>query len=359
MKDTNNFALIMAGGVGSRFWPTSRANYPKQFQDLTGVGRTLLQQTYDRLEGIVPSDQVYILTNSRYRDLVQAQLPEINNSRIICEPAMRNTAACILYAALKINQRNSKSTMIVLPSDHFISKEKAFRTNVMQAFERASTQNELLTFGIPPNSPHTGYGYLEVEDKTASIGPIVKFTEKPTQEKAEKFLQAGNYFWNSGIFVWSSTTILNAFATFQPEMLALFEAGIQYMNTSEEEAFLAQEYPKAEDISIDYAILEKATNIAMVKASFFWNDLGTWTSLYDQLSDEKSSNVNVKAQLITEEATGNMVYTTGEKIVVIKGLKDFVIVDEGDVLLIYPKGEDQSVKALRKKTTEQFGDKLG
>lgn len=349
----------MAGGVGSRFWPTSRANYPKQFQDLTGVGRTLLQQTYDRLEGIVPSNQVYILTNTRYRDLVKTQLPEINNSRIICEPAMRNTAACILYAALKINQRNSKSKMIVLPSDHFISKELAFRTNVIQAFERASAQKELLTFGIPPNSPHTGYGYLEVEDKTASIGPIVKFTEKPTQEKAENFLQAGNYFWNSGIFVWSSATILDAFATFQPEMFALFKAGIPHMNTRGEEGFLAQEYPKAKDISIDYAILEKATNIAMVKASFFWNDLGTWTSLYDQLSDEKNANVNVKAQLVSEEATGNIVYTAGEKIVVIKGLNDFVIVEEPDVLLIYPKGKDQSVKALRKKTTERFGDELG
>lgn len=359
MKDTNNFALIMAGGVGSRFWPTSRANYPKQFQDLTGTGRTLLQQTYDRLDSIVPSDQVYVLTNSRYHNLVQEQLPEINNSQIICEPAMRNTAPCILYAALKINQRNSNASMIVLPSDHFISNEEAFRENVVQAFQRASAQNELLTFGIPPNSPHTGYGYLEVEDKIASIGPIVKFTEKPTQEKAEEFLQAGNYFWNSGIFVWSSSAILAAFTAFQPDMLALFEAGVSHMDTSEEERFLAQEYPKAEDISIDYAILEKATNIAMVKASFFWNDLGTWTSLYDQMSDEKTANVKVKAQLVSEKSAGNIIYTAGEKVVVIKGLNDFVIVDENDVLLIYPKGEDQSVKALRKKTIEQFGDELG
>ena len=349
----------MAGGVGSRFWPTSRANYPKQFQDLTGTGRTLLQQTYDRLKGIVPADHVYILTNTRYRGLVQAQLPDIAPSQIICEPAMRNTAPCILYAALKINQRNPNASMIVLPSDHFISNENAFRENVVQAFERASSQNELLTFGIPPNSPHTGYGYLEVEDKTASIGPIVKFTEKPTRDKAEDFLQAGNYFWNSGIFVWSSTSILKAFTAFQPDMLVLFEAGLSKMNTSEEEAFLIQEYPKADDISIDYAILEKATNICMVKATFFWNDLGTWTSLYDQLSNDQATNVKVKAQLVSEESTGNMVYTSEEKIVVVKGLNDFVIVDEGDVLLIYPKGEDQSVKTLRKTTTEQFGDELG
>lgn len=348
----------MAGGVGSRFWPTSRANYPKQFQDLTGVGRTLLQQTFDRLTGLVPEDQVYVLTNASYRDLVQEQLPLLESSQIICEPAMRNTAPCILYAALKINQRNPKASMLVMPSDHFISDTIAFRTNVQIAFEKAAAQKCLLTFGIPPNSPHTGYGYLEIADKNASVSSIKKFTEKPSIEKAASFLRAGNYFWNAGIFVWSCQTILSAFLDHQPKMYALFQEGITAKGTAQEEAFLATHYPQAENISIDYAILEKAKNIHVVKATFSWNDLGTWTSLHEQLAEKDHDNISVKAHTIAEQSSGNMIYSSGSKIVVIKGVNDFVIVDEKDVLMIYPKGHDQDVKEMRKKTLDEFGDQL-
>ena len=359
MKESqSNYALIMAGGVGSRFWPTSTASFPKQFQDLTGCGRTLLQQTVDRLEGILPLENIYILTNADYLSLVNAQLPELHQKQIICEPALRNTAPCILYAALKIQQLNTVANMIVLPSDHFIDQLEAFQANVLLAFERAKQQDELITFGIPPTSPQTGYGYLEVEDKKAPLSPIVKFTEKPDLEKANAFIKEGNYFWNSGLFVWSCRTIIKAFERYQPEMLRLFQAGIPHFDTPAETDFLLSEYPKAENISIDYAILEPSSNILMLKASFLWNDLGTWTSLYDQLSDGMESNVSVKAKLIAEEAKGNMVYSSSDKIIVIKGLADYVVVDEDKVLMIYPKGDDQSVKELRQKTKDQFGEDL-
>ena len=359
MKENNHYyALIMAGGVGSRFWPTSRASFPKQFQDLTGIGRTLLQQTIDRLEGIVPKENVYILTNEGYKSLVEQQLPGLSSDQIICEPVMRNTAPCILYAAQKIHHKDPDATMLVLPSDHFIDHLDAYKVDIQLALKRAASEQELLTFGIPPNSPHTGYGYLEVQDKSAQITAISQFTEKPTLEKAETFLSAGNYFWNSGMFVWSCASILNAFAKHQPDMHALFEAGKAYFDTPQEQVFLAKQYPKADNISIDYAILERASNIVMIKASFLWNDLGTWSSLHEQLAQTKEDNVTVKAHLISDQASGNMIYSSKEKVVVVKGLKDFVVVEEEGVLLIYPKGEDQSVKDLRAQAKDQFGDEI-
>ncbi len=348
----------MAGGVGSRFWPTSREAFPKQFQDLSGSGRTLLQQTIDRLEGVVPIEQTYILTNQRYFSLVEEQLPGLSADQIICEPVMRNTAPCILYAALKIYHKDPLANMLVLPSDHFIDLLPAYQADLRLALNRAAQKNELLTFGIPPTSAHTGYGYLEVEDKSAQITAIKLFTEKPSLKKAEDFIAEGNYFWNSGMFVWSCSAILNAFSLYQAEMLSLFDAGKTVFNTPKEAAFLASQYPKAENISIDYAILEQANNITMIKASFHWNDLGTWSSLHEQLAQDAKENVAVKAHLIAREASGNMIYSSDEKLVVVKGLEDYVVVDEQGVLLIYPKGEDLAVKDLRKQAKDQFGDEI-
>lgn len=348
----------MAGGVGSRFWPTSRETFPKQFQDLSGSGRTLLQQTVDRLEGVVPVEQVYILTNERYRSIVKEQLPALSLDQIICEPVMRNTAPCILYAALKIHHKDPLAKMLVLPSDHFIDNITAYQEDLRLALNRAAQKDELLTFGIPPTSAHTGYGYLEVEDKSAQITAIKQFTEKPSLEKAKDFIADGNYFWNSGMFVWSCSAILKAFSLYQTEILSLFDAGQTVFNTPKEEAHLAAQYPKAENISIDYAILEQANNITMIKASFLWNDLGTWSSLHEQLAQDAKDNVVVKAHLIAREASGNMIYSSNEKLIVVKGLEDFVVVDEKGVLLIYPKGEDQAVKDLRAQAKDQFGDEI-
>ena len=348
----------MAGGIGSRFWPSSRSSFPKQFLDLTGEGRTLLQQTFERLEGIIPVDQIYILTNDRYKSLVKEQLPEIVTAQIICEPSMRNTAPCLLFASLKIHSKNPNACTVVLPSDHFISDLSLFKEDVLNALSHVSKHNELLTFGISPTTPHTGYGYLEVEDKGKAFSSITAFTEKPSKENAITFIENGNYFWNSGIFVWSVETLLDAFNTFQPDMFSLLQAGVSTFDTEEEQLFLAAEYQKAENISIDYAILEKAQNISMIKASFSWNDLGTWTSLYSQLTKGEKENVVVNAKIIAEESTGNMVYTSKEKLIVIKGLEDFVIVDQEDVLLICPKGDDQSIKQLRNKANDSGDDSL-
>ena len=348
----------MAGGVGSRFWPTSREAFPKQFQDLSGSGRTLLQQTVDRLEGVVPIEQVYILTNERYRSLVKQHLPALSLDQIICEPVMRNTAPCILYAALKIHSKNPLANLLVLPSDHFIDHITAYQEDLRLALSLAAQKEELLTFGIPPTSAHTGYGYLQVEDKSRKITTIKQFTEKPSLEKAEGFITEGNYFWNSGMFVWSCSAILKAFSLHQAKMLSLFDAGQTVFYTPEEETFLAVQYPKAENISIDNAILEQANNITMIKASFLWNDLGTWSSLHEQLAHEAKDNVAVKAHLIAREASGNMIYSSNKKLIVVKGLEDFVVVDEKGVLLIYPKGEDQAVKDLRTQAKDQFGDEI-
>ncbi len=348
----------MAGGVGSRFWPTSKSSYPKQFLDLTGVGRTLLQQTFDRLEGIVPSDQIYVLTNDRYKSLVREQLPSLSLSQVIREPAMRNTAPCLLYASLKIQQRNPNASTVVLPSDHFIADLSLFKKNILTAFNHVSTHNEILTFGVHPKSPHTGFGYLQVKEKDKSPTAITAFIEKPTSKQAAKYLEAGNYFWNSGIFVWSIGVLLEAFKIHQPQMLALLEAGIPTFGTEKEQLFFAEEYPKAENISIDYAIMENTSNIAMINAEFSWNDLGTWTSLYDQLTSEKNENLAVNADLIAAESKGNMVYSSDKKLIVLKGLEDFVIVEEKDVLLIYPKGDDQSVKELRNKARGVAGESV-
>ena len=317
-----------------------------------------MQQTVDRLEGVVPMDQIYVLTNERYKTLVKEQLPALSFDQIICESVMRNTAPCILYAALKIQHKDAAASMLVLLSDHFIDHISAYQNDLKTALSRAAQKDELLTFGIPPTSPHTGYGYLAVEDKSLQITGIKQFTEKPTLEKAKGFLADGNYFWNSGMFVWFCAAILKAFSSYQGKMLSLFKARETVFNTPEEATFLATQYPKAENISIDYAILEQADNITMIKASFLWNDLGTWSSLHDQLAQHEQENITVKAQLIAAQAKGNMIYSSGEKLVVIKGLNDFVVVDEKGVLLIYPKGEDQAVKGLREQAKDQFGDQL-
>lgn len=359
MRNTKSaYAVIMAGGVGSRFWPTSRASFPKQFQDLTGIGSSLLQQTVARLEGLIPFEQIIILTHLDYRSLVKEQLPWISENQIICEPALRNTAPCLLYAALKIQSLDPQASMVVLPSDHFIGDQTAFQEDMQKAFAHVRKNNELLTFGIPPSSPHTGYGYLSVKDKNSPLSPILKFTEKPNREKAEMFLEAGTYFWNSGIFVWSCSTLLEAFELYQPEMVSLFKKGVPFFNSPKELDFLSREYEKADNISIDYAILEKANNIQVIKASFLWNDLGTWSSIHDQLSNESGDNLMIKGAFIQEDSSGNMLSTAKDKLIVLKGLKDFVVIDEEDVLLIYPKGDDQSVKQLRKKAADLSGEQL-
>ena len=343
----NYYAILMAGGVGSRFWPVSTAEYPKQFHDMLGTGETLIQKTFSRLSQIIPKENILILTNESYNDIVLEQLPSVTQEQVILEPAMRNTAPCILYASLKIKKQNPDALILVAPSDHWIEDEMQFAANLKQSFNHCETQDTLMTLGILPTFPNTGYGYIEY-DKLDSrlIKKVVQFREKPDYKTAQKFIQSRNFLWNAGIFIWSVKSIVSAFENFQPEMYAHFLKGFDAYNTPDEKAFIAENYPLAENISIDYAILEKAQNVFVLSATFDWNDLGTWGSLYDKLDKDESNNAIVNATVYLENATHNIIRTEGKKLVVIDGLKDYIIVDKEGVLFIYPKSKEQDIKKI-------------
>ncbi len=351
------YAVLMAGGVGSRFWPISTSGYPKQFHDMLGTGDTLIQKTFKRLNKFVPTENILILTNERYNELVLEQLPLVKQEQVVLEPAMRNTAPCILYAAMKIQKMNPNGVMIVAPSDHWIEDEDAFASDVVTCFEKCGREEVLCTLGIKPSFPNTGFGYIEF-DKNSGEGlkKVSQFREKPNYETAKEFLAQGNFLWNAGIFMWSVKTIVNAFKAYQPGQYSLFESGITCYNTSEESDFIKENYPKAENISIDYAILENSKSIFVLPATFDWNDLGTWGSLYDKMNDGTTDNAVVGAQLLAQDAKGNMIRSPKDKVVVVDGLNDYIIVDKEEVLLIYPKSKEQDIKQVLNKVKDTFGD---
>lgn len=356
----NYYAILMAGGIGSRFWPVSTQDYPKQFHDMLGTGDTLIQKTFHRLADLIPKENILILTNARYNDLVLEQLPEVTQRQVVLEPAMRNTAPCILYAALKIEKENPDAVMIVAPSDHWIEDEKTFSKNVQQAFDFCSKNDALMTLGIQPTFPNTGYGYIEYDKKaTDTIKSVNQFREKPDYQTAKDFINQGNFLWNAGIFMWSAKSAIQAFKANQPELFALFEKGIPTYNTAEEANFIEENYPKAENISVDYAIMEKSNNVYVIAAQFDWNDLGTWGSLYDKLDKNTEANAVVNARVLSEDASGNMIRTKTNKIVVVDGIKDYIIVDKEEVLLIYPKAKEQDIKKTLQNVKDTFGEQYG
>jgi len=356
----NYYAILMAGGVGSRFWPVSTQDFPKQFHDMLGTGETLLQKTFSRLSQLIPSENIFILTNERYNDLVFKQLPEVAKRQVVLEPAMRNTAPCILYASLKIQKENPDAVMIVAPSDHWIEDETTFTKNVQQAFDFCLQNDALMTLGIKSTFPNTGYGYIEF-DKSANneIKPVNQFREKPDYHTAKEFIAQGNFLWNAGIFMWSVNSVVKAFKSNQPKLFELFKKGIEVYNTDFEADFVRDNYGKAENISVDYAIMEMSKNVFVLPAEFDWNDLGTWGSLYDKLDKDDNGNAVVNARTLTENASGNMIRTKNDKIVVVDGLQDYIIVDKDDVLLIIPKSKEQDIKEILHKVKEKFGEKYG
>ncbi len=354
--NTKRYAILMAGGIGSRFWPVSTTDFPKQFHDMLGTGETLIQRTFRRLQKSVPAENIFILTNERYNALVFEQLPEVTTRQVILEPAMRNTAPCILYAALKIQKEQADAVMVVAPSDHWIEDEMSFSENLSAAFDFCDGSDKLMTLGIQPSFPNTGYGYIQYEKEgEQAIKKVLRFTEKPNYEKAKEFLEAGNYLWNAGIFVWSVQTILEAFRNFQPSLYALFEAGTNVYNTELEDDFIRENYPKAENISVDYAILEHSQEIYVLPASFDWNDLGTWGSLYEKLEKDSTDNAVINAQVLSQDGKGNLIRTEGNKVVVVDGLNDYIIVDKEEVLMIYPKKKEQDIKKVLTAVKEKFG----
>jgi mannose-1-phosphate guanylyltransferase len=341
----NYYAVIMAGGVGSRFWPVSTTEFPKQFHDMLGCGKTLIQKTFERLNLLIPTENILVLTNKIYKDLVLSQLPLLNESQVLLEPAMRNTAPCILYAALKIKAQNPDSVMVVAPSDHWIEDENAFINDLKTCFTHAENSEALMTLGIQPTFPNTGFGYIEFDkNSNENIKNVIQFREKPNYETAKSFLSQGNFLWNAGIFIWSVNTISEAFHKFQPEMYQLFINGKQFFNTSKEQHFIDENYANSDNISIDYAILEKSKNVSVVTSNFDWNDLGTWGSLYEKLDKDTSNNAIIHADIVLENATNNIICTQKGKKVLINGLNDYIIVDKDNTLLIYPKTNEQEIK---------------
>ncbi|WP_430967178.1 mannose-1-phosphate guanylyltransferase [Spongiimicrobium sp. 2-473A-2-J] len=355
----NYYAVLMAGGVGSRFWPVSTSSYPKQFHDMLGTGETLIQKTFHRLNKFVPSENILILTNEKYNDLVLEQLPEVEQEQVVLEPAMRNTAPCILYASLKIQKKNPNAVMIVAPSDHWIEDEVAFASDVESCFDKCGQEKVLCTLGITPTFPNTGFGYIECEkgqEEKTGLRKVHQFREKPDYKTAKEFLKQGNFLWNAGIFIWGVGTIVDAFEQYQPQLHVLFQAGLGYYNTEDEQAFIKENYGRAENVSIDYAILERSKAIYVLPASFDWNDLGTWGSLYDKLGKDSDQNAVVNSKVISEDASGNMIRSPKGKVVVIDGLNDYIIVDKKEVLLIFPKSKEQDIKKMLGKVKDKYGD---
>lgn len=343
----NYYAILMAGGVGSRFWPVSTAEFPKQFHDMLGAGSTLIQKTFSRLSKLIPEENILILTNEKYNTIVLEQLPMVKQKQVLLEPAMRNTAPCILYASLKIKKMNPNAVMVVAPSDHWIEDETAFSNDLKSCFDFCSSENAMMTLGIQPTFPNTGFGYIEYDKNDKNpIKKVNQFREKPDYQTAKNFLEAGNFLWNGGIFIWSVKTILEAFGKFQPQMNALFLEGLESYNTQDEKAFIEANYELSENISIDYAVMENAVNVYVLPATFDWNDLGTWGSLHEKLDKDENNNSVVNANVVLNNSNNNIISTSKDKLVIIDGLEDFIVVDKDNILLIYPKSKEQEIKGI-------------
>ena len=352
----NTYVLIMAGGLGSRFWPKSRKGFPKQFIDILGTGKSLLQLTYNRLSKVCPPENIYFLTNEIYTDLIKEQIGLNSDQTIIAEPCRRNTAPCIAYATFKIASLNPNANIVIAPSDHLILKEDIFIEKIHVALDFAQVNNSLLTLGIKPSRPDTGYGYIKFSPFENDVNKVDQFLEKPNLEKAKLFVSSGEYVWNAGIFIWNVKSALAAFNTYAKDLYDIFAQGADYYNTAEERSFLAISYPLCRDISLDYAIMEKATNVFTIPADIGWSDLGTWNSLHSILAKDDSNNAVGSAPIKLLDTKDCIIQLPVEKAAVIKGLSDYIIVDDGKVLLIYPKNDEQEIKQVAGHMVNDYGD---
>lgn len=338
----------MAGGIGSRFWPMSTPQRPKQFLDVLGIGKSLLQMTFERLEKIAPANQIYVVTNAGYAALVQEQLPMIDPSQILTEPERKNTAPCIAYASAKIFDLNPNATLVVAPSDHLILKEDKFTHIVNIAIETANANDRLVTLGIKPTRPDTGYGYIEFSEQGDIMGGQVRevkhFREKPDREVAELFLKSGNYYWNSGIFVWKASTILHALEKFKPTLYGLFSPEHGFYNTDQEQYQVNRCFRDCEDISIDFAVMENAKNVDVVLANFDWSDLGTWGSLYTHLDKDYNGNAVIGDNVYMINSTNCIVNLPNNKLALIEGLDNHIVVESDNMLMILNKNDEQNLK---------------
>ena len=374
----NNYCVIMAGGVGSRFWPFSRNQKPKQFLDFFGTGRSLLQMTIDRFRPIVPIENILIVTNVLYRDQVLEQIPDLRSEQVLCEPARRNTAPCIAYAVAHISAMEtrkaqlenrafdmSKVKIVVAPSDHLILQEEKFRQTIEQGFQFIEENDSLLTLGMKPTRPETGYGYIQrgeeakgEEAKGEDIYKVKAFTEKPNLELAKVFLESGDFLWNSGIFVWSLESIRSAFRTFLPDIASKFKEGEDKMGTAAEEEFIQRIFPTCPSISIDYGVMEKAQNVYVMPSDFGWSDLGTWGSLYELSDKDENKNVTLHSDATYYDSHGNIVTLPKGHLAVVQGLEDCIVAESDGVLLICKRDAEQQIRQFFMDAEIQFEGKF-
>jgi len=338
----------MAGGVGSRFWPLSKKKSPKQFLDILGTGKTMIQMAFDRFSSICPAENYYIVTNEQYKDIVLEQLPQLKPEQVLLEPIMRNTAPCIAYANFKIKQRNKNAHIIVSPADHLITNETEFINVVEKGLEYVASTDKLLTLGLKPNRPETGYGYIQVENNEVDLGisKVKIFTEKPNLDLAKVFLESGDFFWNSGIFIWSLSAIDKAFKAFLPDIDALFTEGEDRLGKISEKEFIDKIYPECQNISIDYGILEKSDKVYVFCSDFGWSDLGTWGSLYDILDKDEVGNTIQGDNVMLYDSENCLINVPKDKLVVVQGMNNYIIVDSQDTLLICNKENEQDIKSF-------------
>lgn len=353
----------MAGGVGTRFWPMSTAKHPKQFLDILGTGHTLLQQTYDRLIKVCPNENIYIVTSQAYSKLVQTQLPDLPVKNILCEPARKNTAPCVAYASYKIHKLNPKAITIVAPSDHLIKKEDTFVKAINSCFEKAAKEDSLITLGIKPTRPDTGYGYIQFIDGPNNetdkrIYRVKTFTEKPDHEMAKFFMDSGDFLWNSGIFVWKTASILSAMETHDPELANVFKEGWDVYNTAKEQDFVNKAYKICKNISIDYSVMEKAENVFVRSSIIGWSDLGTWGSLYTHLKKDKHRNATVGKNVMLYDSKNCIVQVPNDKLIVLQGLEDYIVVESEGVLMICKKQDEQMIRNFVNDVKVNKGEKF-
>lgn len=338
----------MAGGIGSRFWPMSRTQYPKQFLDILGTGETLIQQTWNRFRNICPKENILVVTNEDYRELIKEQIPGILDKQILCEPMRRNTAPCIAYANYKILSENPDANIVVAPSDHIILKEDVFTEVITEALEAAKNNDWLITLGIRPSRPDTGYGYIQfnTEESFGNMSQVKTFTEKPQLEMAKSFIESGDFVWNAGIFIWSLKSINKAFDKHIPEVSSIFKEGMDKYNTDQEAEFINEAYTVCRNVSIDYGVMESADNVYVLPANFGWSDLGTWGSLYENSTKDESGNATLGKNIMLYNSSNNIVNVPDDKLVVLQGLDNYIVVERNNTLLVCKKEDEQMLRGI-------------
>ena len=349
MARINNHLVIMAGGVGSRFWPMSTRECPKQFIDVLGTGKTLIQMTVERFGNLISPENIWVVTNQAYRDTVSQQLPDMPADHILCEPCRRNTAPCIAYVSWRIKSRDPKANIVVTPSDHIVMNVNEFQRVITQCMKFTADTDAIITLGIKPTRPETGYGYIQADPSSSSprnkeLFRVDTFREKPDLATAKKYISQSNYFWNAGIFIWNVNTIVNAFRMYQPSMARIFESMLPVYGTPQEQATIDQKFPDCESISVDYAIMEKADEIFVCPSDFGWSDLGTWGSLHQQSHKDLYGNASIGPDVTMIESHNCIVHTLQEKRVVIQGLDGYIVAENNDTLLICKLSEEQRIK---------------